>query len=132
MLPQHIGCERMEGAQVSPLGVCSQQVIHPLPHFGRSLVRERKGQRGSVLILFNQVGYPQREHAGLSGAWTRKNQKRPILPLHSPPLVLVEVLEGEILLQFRLVLYAILVVVPYKVPRDAERIRYTPRDCAEP
>ena len=95
VLPQHIGCERMEGAQVGPLGVLSQQVIHPLPHFGRGLVRERKGQRGSVLILFNQAGYPQREHAGLSGAWACENQKGPILPLHSPPLVLVEVLEGD-------------------------------------
>ena len=74
MLPQHIGCERMECAQVGPLGVLSQQVINPLPHFGRGLVRERKGQRGNVLISFNQAGYPQSEHAGLSRALAGKDQ----------------------------------------------------------
>ena len=95
VLSQDVCRECVKGGKLGTVGVFAKAPVHPVPHLGGGLVGESQGQRRGVLVLFQQPDHPQREHHGLAGTGSREHQERPFAPLHGPPLVRVEVVEGD-------------------------------------
>ncbi len=51
MLPQHVGSERMEGAELRTVAVLPQKAIDSLAHLRGRLARESEGEHRGVLVL---------------------------------------------------------------------------------
>ena len=86
MLPQYVGTESVEGADVRPFFEAGHQRVHPLRHRVRRLVRERQRQDAKALVArgFQKAGNPVGQYPGLAGAGAGQYEQGAIVSIPQP------------------------------------------------